>query len=275
MSFPGCDSTRPVAALYDVHGNLPALEAALAVVEHAGADQIIIGGDVVLGPMPRETLERVLALGPRVRGLRGNCDRLVVDAYDGRPLPSLPPAVHETILWTVGQLDRAHRDALDALPATLAAEVSGLGVVLFCHATPRSDEEIVTVRTPAERVRSMLAGVTAQVVVCGHTHLPMDRAVDGVRLVNAGSVGMPYGVPGAHWLLLGPDVRPMHTGYDLEIAAARIRATAYPQAAAFAERHVLQPDSAQAALDLLEPRPEAGHRPDRDRTIRTVVVHEH
>ncbi|HKG92083.1 MAG TPA: metallophosphoesterase family protein [Gemmatimonadaceae bacterium] len=243
-----------VAALYDIHGNLPALEAAMAAVEAAGADTIVVGGDVVLGPMPRETLERLLALGPRARFIRGNCDRLVVDAFDGRPLPPrLPPAVREPIAWTAAQLDRTHRDALAGFPETLALGVDGLGEVLFCHATPRSDEEIYTVRTPAERVRPMLEGVMQRVVVCGHTHMQFDRTVDGVRLLNAGSVGMPYGRPGAYWLLLGPDAQPARTDYDLERAADLVRHTSYPQAAEFAERQLLRPQSEEEILRLFEP----------------------
>src|ERR687883_361127 len=107
---------RRVAALYDVHGNLPALEAALAAVESAGADEIVVGGDVVLGPMPRETLERLLALGERARFIRGNCDRLVVDAFDGRPPAQLPPSVREAVVWAAQQLDRRYRDFLAGLP---------------------------------------------------------------------------------------------------------------------------------------------------------------
>ena len=241
-----------VAALYDIHGNLPALEAALAAVDAAGADVIVVGGDVVLGPMPRETLARLLDLGPRARFIRGNCDRLVVDAFDGRPLTGLPEVAREPVAWTAAQLDRSHRDVLASLPETLAMSVNGLGAVLFCHATPRSDEEILTAITPAERVRPMLEGVTQPVVVCGHTHMQFERVLDGVRVVNAGSVGMPYGRPGAFWLLLGPDVRPMHTEYDLERAAERVRLTSYPQAAEFAVRHVLTPPSEQEILVVFE-----------------------
>jgi predicted phosphodiesterase len=245
----------PVAALYDIHGNLPALEAVLAAVESAGADTIVVGGDVVPGPMPREALDRLLALGPRARFIRGNTDRLVVDAFDGRPLPPLPPSVHETIAWSAARLDRHHRDFLAALPETLAVGVRGLGEVLFCHATPRSDEEIVTVLTPDERLRPMLAGVTQRLVVCGHTHMQLDRSLDGVRLANAGSVGMPFGRPGAYWLLLGPDVTPMRTEYGLERAAELVRQTSYPQAEEFASHSVLNPPSEAEILSRFEPAP--------------------
>jgi predicted phosphodiesterase len=254
----GTTGVRRVAALYDIHGNLPALDAALAAVESVGPDAIVAGGDVALGPMPRETLDRLLALGPRVRWIRGNCDRLVVDAFDGRPLTALPSSVREPVAWTAGQLDRQRRDFLAALPQTLAMDVEGVGGVLFCHATPRSDEEIFTAVTPDARVRPMLAGVAQRVVVCGHTHMQFDRSVDGTRVVNAGSVGMPYGRPGAYWLLLGPEVRPMRTDYDLQRAAALVRETSYPQAAEFASRHVLSPPSEQEILSLFEPSASTG-----------------
>ncbi len=254
---------RSLAALYDIHGNLPALNAALSAVDVAGADGIVVGGDLVLGPMPRETLDRLVELGPRARFIRGNCDRLVVDAFDGRPLTRLPSSVQEAVVWTAGQLDRPHRDFLAAIPETLIETVPGLGAVRFCHGSPRSDDEVITAITPAERVRPMLEGVPQPVVVCGHTHMQFDRRIDGVRLVNAGSVGMPYGQPGAYWLLLGPDVRLTRTNYDLDRAAELVRQTSYPQAAEFASRHVLNPQSEQEMLRIFEPTSPSTPAPER------------
>ena len=218
-----------VAVLFDVHGNLPALEAALAAADAAGAGTIVFGGDLVPGPMPGEVVERVRALGPRARAIRGNGDRLVVDAFDGRLPDALPAPLRELLAWTAAQLDRSQRDFLAALPPTLALAVAGVGDVLVCHATPDSDETLVTARTPDARLHALFAGAGAPTVVCGHTHMPYDRTVGGVRVVNAGSVGLPFGAPGAHWLLLGPDVRPVRTAYDAEGLAARVRATTYPQ----------------------------------------------
>jgi putative phosphoesterase len=193
-----------VAALYDIHGHLRALDAILAV---AKADEIVIGGDIVLGGSSRETLDRVIALGPRAHVIRGNCDRLVVDAFDGRPLPpKLPTAIQDSIRATAKQLGQHHRDFLAALPETLV-----LGSVLFCHATPRDDDEIFAVDTPADTVRLMFSGVSQPLAVCGHTHVQFERVIDGLRIVNAGSVGMPLGPPGAYWLLLDPDVHLMRT----------------------------------------------------------------
>jgi diadenosine tetraphosphatase ApaH/serine/threonine PP2A family protein phosphatase len=103
---------------------------------------------------------------------------------------------------------------LAALPLTETIEIDGLGSVLFCHATPRNDEEILTRISPDERWRAALDGVDAGMVVCGHTHIQFDRLAGGTRLVNAGSVGMPYErEPGAYWALLGPDVDLRRTEY--------------------------------------------------------------
>src|SRR5439155_23988438 len=120
------------------------------------------------------------------------------------------------------------------------------GDVLFCHATPRNDVDVFTRLTPEERLLPIFAGAAANVVVCGHTHMQFDRTVGGVRVVNAGSVGMPYGEPGAYWLLLGPGIRLRHTSYDLEKAAARLRDTKYQQAEDFAATNVLRPPSEAA-----------------------------
>src|SRR5213079_346317 len=86
--------------------------------------------------------------------------------------------------------------------------------------------------------------------VCGHTHMQFDRTIGRVRVVNAGSVGMPYGEPGAYWLLLGPTVQLRHSTYNLTKAAERIRATKYPEAEDFAANNVLRPPSESQVLAL-------------------------
>jgi hypothetical protein len=205
-----------VAALYDVHGNLPALDAVLAEVERNQVDLIVVGGDVVAGPLPRETLERVLDLGPRARLLRGNADREVV-ARAGDPPESDEELWAARARWAAGRLTPAQLDLLAGLPLSFAVEVDGLGPTRFCHATPRSDEEIVTSATPDARLLEALREADERVVV--------------VRFVNAGSVGMPYeGEPGACWTLLGPDVEPRRTAYDVGAALDRFRAVGFPDA---------------------------------------------
>jgi predicted phosphodiesterase len=152
--------------------------------------------------------------------------------------------------WVAEQLHPEHRRVMTRWPATIQLQIEGLGDVLFCHATPRNDTEIFTQETPEERLLRVFDRVSARVVVCGHTHMQFDRTIGGVRVLNAGSVGMPFGEPGAYWLLLGPDARLRRTDYDLTLAAERIRATPYPQASEFAARNILQPPSARTMLDL-------------------------
>jgi len=225
---------RRVAALYDIHGNAPALEPAIAAAEAAGVDCFVIGGDIALGPMPRQVLACLSRLGSRAHYVRGNCDRLMVDAFDGRPITSVPAHVRDAIVWAAAQLDRQQRDFLAALPLTITIDVDTLGAVLFCHATPRDDDETFTVRTPDDRLRPMLSASTPPIIVCGHTHMQFHRRLDGTQIVNAGSVGMPFGTSGAYWLRLGPGLELHRTDYDLERAAVLIERTTGPQAPEFA-----------------------------------------
>jgi putative phosphoesterase len=233
-----------VAVLADIHGNLPALEAVLADVALTDADLLMICGDVASGPLPIETLDVLRALH-RARFVRGNADRGLVTAFDGEKLPRLPgPAVD----WCASQLSREHRDFLASFTEPVAVDVDGVGRVLFCHGSPRSDEEMMTAETPDSRLREFLSGVEADVVVCGHTHMPFDRVVDGVRIVNPGSVGMPYGDPGAFWALLGPGVGFRRTDYDREAAATRIRRSTWPDAQEFASSNVVSVPSVETAM---------------------------
>jgi predicted phosphodiesterase len=229
-----------IAALYDIHGNLPALDAVLHDVAKAAVDANVIGGDVLPGPMPDGAMARVLALDTPVHFIRGNGESAVLAELTGAP-SSAPERVRPAIRWTAEQLSPDQRQAIAAWPATTLLDVDGLGTVLFCHATPRNDTEIFTALTPEEALRGAFAGVDAAVVICGHTHMQFDRMVGAVRVVNAGSVGMPFGRPGACWLLLGPDVQLRRTTYDLAAAAALIRRTSHPQAEEFAARNILQP----------------------------------
>jgi predicted phosphodiesterase len=204
-----------VAALYDIHGNVPALDAVLADVEAAGVDLIVWGGDVAAGPMPAETLARMRAAGGRC--VSGNADRQMVEDFDAGRTPSDDDdEIVRTILSAVAQIDRADRDFLAAFEPTVSVEVDGLGPVLFCHGSPRSDEERITRATPEERIAPMLEGVAERVVVCGHTHQQFDLRCGDHRVLNAGSVGMPYeGTAAAFWLLLGPEVELRRTDYDV------------------------------------------------------------
>lgn len=239
-----------VAALYDIHANLPALEAVLEEVATLEVDRIVVGGDVVPGPMPHGTIDRLLALDVPVEFLHGNGESAVLAHLRGEESTHLPEAARAGIEWTAAELRAADRRLLAGWPATVRMSVEGLGEVLFCHATPRSDTEIFTRRTAEELLVPIFAEADAAVVVCGHTHMQFDRRIGTMRVLNAGSVGMPFGEPGARWLSLGPEVELRRTGYDLAEAAQSIRATRYPGAADFARRGLLDPPSEEEMLEL-------------------------
>lgn len=236
-----------IAAIYDIHGNLPALEAVLEEIRLERVDQVVVGGDVIPGPMPRETLASVLSLNLPTRFLYGNCEVAVLEQMAGRDAAGVPEPFRPIIRWTAAQLTE-YRAAMAAWPKTVTVRVPGLGNALFCHGTPRSEDEVFTRVTPEDRLLPAFEAVDGDVVVCGHTHMQFDRTIGNHRVVNAGSVGMPFGEPGAYWLLLGPDVHLRRTTYDLAKAAERIRATEYPGAADFAAHNVLEPPTEAAML---------------------------
>jgi predicted phosphodiesterase len=255
-----------VAALYDIHGNLPALDAVLASLREDPPDAVVVGGDVCAGPMPVEVLGRLRALPWPVHWLRGNADRAVVMGFDGTIPPELQDhPLYEGDAWAATFLSREQRDFIDSFPSLVALAIEGLGDVLFCHATARSDEERVTVFTPPERLARILDEADAELLVCGHTHRQFDRAVDGRRIINAGSIGRPYEhEPGAYWLRVGPDFRLIRTPYDVASADAAFHASGYPAAdlifdvgdadgrAQDYERAAAQPVSAASLIDPAE-----------------------
>jgi predicted phosphodiesterase len=237
-----------IAALYDIHGNLPALEAVLTEVRLAAVDAIVVGGDVLPGPMPKECLDLLESTGIRTEFIHGNGESAAVDALNGGAIEAVPEAFRGWIRWSAQQLSDEQAQRLSTWPSTTQLDVDRLGATLFCHATPRDDTEIFTKLSPDDHVRTLFAGVNDAVAVCGHTHMQFDRTVGSLRVVNAGSIGAPFGEPGAYWLLLGPDVQLRHTTYDLDAAADRVRATGFPGADGFS-RQILQPFSEKVTLD--------------------------
>jgi diadenosine tetraphosphatase ApaH/serine/threonine PP2A family protein phosphatase len=212
-----------VAALYDIHGNLPALEAVLADAE--GADAFVFGGDVIWGAWPRECLDLALSLGDRAHFVLGNTDRFALTSTDD-----------ESGLWTQERLSAAQRELVLGWPLTLV-----LDGVLYCHATPRSDEEVVFPVSPEARWAEVLDGVDESVVVCGHTHVQFDELHAGRRVVNPGSVGSPTDRATAWWALIGPEIELRTTDYDTAGTAAAMRGRGFPRA--------------DFADELIEPRP--------------------
>jgi diadenosine tetraphosphatase ApaH/serine/threonine PP2A family protein phosphatase len=125
--------------------------------------------------------------------------------------------------------DAQARELVASFREHVVVDIDGLGPTRFCHGSPRSDEELVTPATPVERAREFLAGIEERAVVTAHTHVSYDRMVDGTRLLNPGSVGLPYeGRAGAYWALLGPAVEHRRTEYDLDDAERRFRADENP-----------------------------------------------
>ena len=224
-----------VAALYDVHANVPALEAVLAEVEREGVDTIVFGGDLTWGPEPVEALALVRSM-PDAHFVRGNCDR-------------------DPDEWERSQLSEEDLAFLQALPETL--ELDG---VLYCHATPRSDLEIVTPATTDEELAGILEGVGQRVVVAGHTHMQQDRQIGTIRFVNAGSVGLPYeGELAAFWALLNegePELR--KTPLELEEVAEVFRRSAWPRAEEFLRENVLETVTREEATAAQEERKSQG-----------------
>jgi predicted phosphodiesterase len=241
-----------VAALYDIHGNAPALDAVLDDVRRARVDRIVVGGDVLPGPLPRETLDALARVGVPIDCIIGNGDREVLAHLRGTG-SLLPDPFRHLIAWTAKQLRPADVERISSWPATLRLAIDGLGDVLFCHATPRNDVEIFTRLTADEIVIPMLADARAPIVVCGHTHMQFDRRFGSTRVVNAGSVGMPFGEPGAYWLCLGPPagIELRRTIYDFDAAARAIEASDYPQAKEFAAMNVLSPTPEAEMLERM------------------------
>ncbi len=206
-----------VAALFDIHGNLPALEAVLAEVETEHVDRIVVGGDALFGPLQSECLTALRALDADF--VAGNCERDVL------------AAANQSCVWCRDRLTEGELELVSGWPMTMELDVDGLGSVRFCHATPRRDNEVLTRSTPDANVAEALAAVTADVVVCGHTHVQYDRDVSGgLRVVNAGSVGLPYqGEQGAFWALLEGDVELRRTSYDPESALSTLVSTGFPE----------------------------------------------
>ncbi len=260
--YPSYQSGQKVAAISDIHGNLRALEAVLEDIEREQPDQILVCGDVASGPFPGETIERLMGLGDRASFVRGNADRELVTAFD-RHLPFDPSEQDPARLfasWNAQQINQKQRDFLAGFRDRVILDVTGLGRVLFCHGTPRSDEEIITSLTPEYTLRKILAGIEANAVVCGHTHHQFDLVVDGRHVINAGSVGMPYeGRPGAYWVLLGPEVEFRKTDYDFERAVKAAISTGYPDPS-YRETILTPPTSEEVAAYFEQVASERGER---------------
>lgn len=241
-----------VAVLSDIHGVLPVLDAVLAEPDVRGADLIVVTGDHAAGPMPVEVLDRLVGLGERCLLVRGNADRELVDVAGGAP------SAHPESVWAGGQLRHDQVALLDGLPHPVVLQLAGFGPVVFCHGTPRDDDEVVLVDTRLERWAEVFADLPHDVrtVVCGHTHMPFVRLVDRRLVINPGSIGMPYGRAGGAWALLHDgQVQLRSTAVDVEDAIAQIVArSTYPDRQAWAEEYLRSVNSDADAVRAFGPR---------------------
>jgi predicted phosphodiesterase len=244
-----------VAALYDIHGNVPALRAVLEDARSADVDAFVIGGDVAAGPLPRETIEQLMALGGRARFVQGNADREVVDAYDqGRAeTDDAEDFAKRAAVFAAARISRPQRDFMAAFAPTVGLDVDGVGPTIFCHGSPRSDTEIITRVTSENRLREILGEVREHVVVGGHVHQQFDRSIASWRFVNAGSVGLPYeGRAGAYWALLGPDVQLRRTEYDVQHAIEELRLGGFPELDEMLRESLVEPVDPNEVSEFFE-----------------------
>jgi predicted phosphodiesterase len=236
-------SVMRIAVLADVHGNAPALRAVLAEIDEAGVDAIVVAGDVVGGPQPREALELIAARPEPVRWIAGNAEHEALAVLAGRAAGDDPPG--RAARWSAAALDAGWEAAIASWPIR-----DTLDGVLFCHGSPRRVDEVLTRATPDDVLRDAVAGVDASLVVGGHTHQQFARGI----YVNAGSVGRPYeGRPGAFWLVVQdgvPDLR--ETTYDLEAAAAELQATGAPDVEELLSDSLLDPVDAGEVTQVFE-----------------------
>ena len=193
----------PVALLYDVHGNLPALEAVLADIDAAGGvDSYVLGGDYAMfGPWPRETVERLRELEP-AQWIRGNVDRWTANPHDAPD----DPVPQSAIAACRAELGEQLVAELAALPEQIV--IDG---VRYCHGSPVSDVRSF-LPEPAQDEDELIGGASERMLVFGHTHLPFEReGPDGILLVNPGSVGIPLdGDTRAAYALLHEEGRVEH-----------------------------------------------------------------
>jgi diadenosine tetraphosphatase ApaH/serine/threonine PP2A family protein phosphatase len=201
--------------------------------------------------MSREALGLLRTLEWPTTFIIGNGDREVVAHKAGVESSAVPESFRDCMRWEAHGLTHEEERLITRWPLTIRIEIPGIGDVLFCHATPHNDTDIFTKHTSEDALFPVFEDADADLVVCGHTHMQMDRTVAGIRIVNAGSIGAPFADPGAYWLLLGPDVQFKRTDYDLFTAAERVRATHYPQAAQFAANSILKPATEESILKSL------------------------
>ena len=240
-----------IAALFDIHGNLPALDAVLKETHKIGVDVYVIGGDALSGPMPAQTLERLRSLGKPSYFLHGNGESELLRFIATGKASGLTAKADAFAEVLASQLTEEQIAFLKSWQLTVTFELEHLGKVLFCHATPDSDVTIFTEETSDEELEGIFGRTTADLVICGHTHMQFERLFKGTHIMNAGSVGMPFGSHGAYWLLLDEKAEQKRTPYDYQLAASIIRDAKTPSAEDFVSHNLLSVPSKKDALAMM------------------------
>ena len=244
-----------IAALFDIHGNLPALNSVLEELSQLNVDKIIIGGDIVSGPMPNETLETLFQIKDKIVWIGGNGDDDVLNAICNKPLNSnLSDNGRLLTDWVANQLGERFIDFLKELPLLYDLVLPGYGSICFCHATPKSKEEIFTPITNEQSIKEIFENINYNIIICGHTHVQFQLMANSIKIMNAGSVGMPFGRnKGADWILITPDeILFKNTQYDYMKAEKILMKTNYPAIENFVEQYIVHNHNEKQMIEYLE-----------------------
>jgi putative phosphoesterase len=240
-----------IAALYDIHGNYPALKAVSEQLDHLQPDLIVIGGDIVSGPMPLETLQLIDQLSKKfnMMGISGNNDQDVVDAYNGKQL-SLSEHAQDQIRWVADQL--SERQILELKRLSLNVTV---GDDFFCHAVAKDNTTVFTPHSNVATIKTLFRSVRSPFIICGHTHLQFKLTIGHQQIINAGSIGMPFSdQEGAQWLWIVDNQQFLfkRTRIDKSEAVRLIGSSSYPYVDDFIEQHVKNTMSLSVAYQMLD-----------------------
>jgi putative phosphoesterase len=227
---------RPVAIITDIHGNLPALEAALGRIEELGVERLYCGGDLVgYGPWPNDVCR--LIEERRIPTIYGNYDYAIgrdeEDCMCAYPSKRDRELGQRSVNWTLEHTDQRSKDFMRGLPFDLRFELGGRRVRLV-HGSPRKVNEYLFEDKPAKTFERIAAGAGCDVLVFGHTHKPWIHEYGRVLFVNCGSVGKPKdGDPRGGFAVLergtdGIDARIERFTYDAEFAAGRVSEAGLP-----------------------------------------------
>jgi putative phosphoesterase len=239
----------------DVHGVSPALRAVLEEEASNPSEVLVVLGDSLAGPLPNETCELLQRHANRMVAILGNADREIMAVHNGTERYTYQGVFQHA----ADSLNQSSLDWLESLPDFESLELSGIGEVLICHATPQNDEDIVVVDSAIERWNQVFDGLADQVklVLLGHTHMPFQRLVNRRRVINPGSVGLPYGGSGAHWVRISDGVIETRvTHFDIPGAIAEIvERSGFADARTWATEMLNSTSSDVDALNRMNPRP--------------------